>query len=499
MTLNAVTTNSTRFLEARVTVLDTSTNNTAGRGIAGLNSASIMTLTLNISGVGNRTLNFTSTGTTSSTLIPGMIIEVGAGNYICGCTSVAFTGTAIIVGANGTAEAYSTEIQIADSASMYFGVNAIQADVRKINGSDVQYTVSGGALYQKTDESDGVNLNPNQHVIADSGTITYISGNIGGNLIGTVGGGTVTLASGQHVIVDSGTVTMVSGNIAGHLLGGVGGTLNAPIAGVTIAAGQTIAAVTGSVGGSIGGSLLGSVNGSLGGNIGGHLFGGVGGTLNAPIAGVTLAANQHVIVDVDNSTMSAAILANAQSANTQTATLVTRIGTPNNLTLVGDIAAVLVTATQAYNQAASAAGYAENACGHAQTAATVITQACANTGTLLTNLATKPTAQQIDDKLSDEHGDGSWEGGGGGGGSAQGPGEDPVVVEIVVGGSKIADASVWITESPDIDDLVAGTLQTDSDGRVTFLLTYGLDYYLWAKKDGSINPILAQLFTAGPG
>lgn len=52
-------------------------------------------------------------------------------------------------------------------------------------------------------------------------------------------------------------------------------------------------------------------------------------------------------------------------------------------------------------------------------------------------------------------------------------------------GAAIADGDVWITTTTSpTANVVAGTLQTNSSGNVTFLLDTGSTYYKWFEKDG---------------
>lgn len=76
-----------------------------------------------------------------------------------------------------------------------------------------------------------------------------------------------------------------------------------------------------------------------------------------------------------------------------------------------------------------------------------------------------------------------------------GSGADNVTVNIKVAGVNVADADVWITSDSAGANVVAGTLQTDSNGNATFLLDAGNTYYLFAQKDG-MNPIIGQSFVA---
>lgn len=78
---------------------------------------------------------------------------------------------------------------------------------------------------------------------------------------------------------------------------------------------------------------------------------------------------------------------------------------------------------------------------------------------------------------------------------SSGPGADEVTITVTVAGNPVADADVWITSDAAGTTVVAGTLQTDSNGQATFLLDAGSTYYLWVQKDG-INSIQGQSFVA---
>ena len=67
-----------------------------------------------------------------------------------------------------------------------------------------------------------------------------------------------------------------------------------------------------------------------------------------------------------------------------------------------------------------------------------------------------------------------------------GPGADEVTLTIHDDdGNPVADADVWISSDADGDIVVAGTLQTASDGTVgPFMLDAGVRYYCWRQKDG---------------
>lgn len=76
-----------------------------------------------------------------------------------------------------------------------------------------------------------------------------------------------------------------------------------------------------------------------------------------------------------------------------------------------------------------------------------------------------------------------------------GPGADSVTITITRGGNPVADADVWVTSDAAGDVVVAGTLQTNSAGKVVFLLDDGVTYYLWMQKDGE-KSIRGEAFAA---
>ena len=76
-----------------------------------------------------------------------------------------------------------------------------------------------------------------------------------------------------------------------------------------------------------------------------------------------------------------------------------------------------------------------------------------------------------------------------------GPGSDQVTIEILDDGDPVENVSVWISSDADGLTVIAGTLTTDALGQVTFLLTDGATYYLWAQKSGKIS-ITGQSFVA---
>ena len=77
-------------------------------------------------------------------------------------------------------------------------------------------------------------------------------------------------------------------------------------------------------------------------------------------------------------------------------------------------------------------------------------------------------------------------------GSAAGPGAIAWVVEVDDGADPIEGAHVWVSTDAAGSNVVAGSLITDSFGRVTFMLDAGT-YYATIRKDG-FNPVIADSF-----
>jgi len=69
-----------------------------------------------------------------------------------------------------------------------------------------------------------------------------------------------------------------------------------------------------------------------------------------------------------------------------------------------------------------------------------------------------------------------------------GAGADQVTINIKVSGNNLPDASVWCTSDSAGNVVIAGTLTTDSNGDVLFLLDADSTYYLWAIKAGYVLP-----------
>lgn len=76
-----------------------------------------------------------------------------------------------------------------------------------------------------------------------------------------------------------------------------------------------------------------------------------------------------------------------------------------------------------------------------------------------------------------------------------GPGNDPDTIIITSNNRAVLGAAVWITTDLAGTIIIAGVLYTNANGEVTFMLTEGQTYYLWAQKTG-IRPISGKMFTA---
>ena len=82
-------------------------------------------------------------------------------------------------------------------------------------------------------------------------------------------------------------------------------------------------------------------------------------------------------------------------------------------------------------------------------------------------------------------------------GGAVGPGASPTTIEWLDAdsGLPVADGDVWVSTDAAGANVIAGTLQTNSLGKATFMLDTGVTYYLWGQKDG-YAPIEGESFIA---
>jgi hypothetical protein len=163
-----------------------------------------------------------------------------------------------------------------------------------------------------------------------------------------------------------------------------------------------------------------------------------------------------------------------------------------------DVSASISTTTftlSAYTQVADFVAATFTTADRALLAATATeANATTNKNTVLAAIPSASTiATQVDTTLSGTHGSGAWTGGG----TVVGTGADRCTQTFVNSdtGLPVADADLWITSDAAGDNVVAGTLQSNSSGQATFLLDAGTVYYFWAQKDG-VNPILGERFTA---
>ncbi len=71
-------------------------------------------------------------------------------------------------------------------------------------------------------------------------------------------------------------------------------------------------------------------------------------------------------------------------------------------------------------------------------------------------------------------------------GTAAGAGADNVTVKITDPATlfPVADADVWVSTDLAGLNVIAGTLQSDGNGEVLFLLDDGVTYFLWMQKEG---------------
>ncbi len=78
-----------------------------------------------------------------------------------------------------------------------------------------------------------------------------------------------------------------------------------------------------------------------------------------------------------------------------------------------------------------------------------------------------------------------------------GPGDDQVTITInnTTSGLPEENVEVWISNDSAGANVIAGTLVTDANGEVQFLLTDGATYYLWAQKPGVMS-IQGESFVA---
>lgn len=90
--------------------------------------------------------------------------------------------------------------------------------------------------------------------------------------------------------------------------------------------------------------------------------------------------------------------------------------------------------------------------------------------------AATPTVEQIDALLSSTHGSGLW-GGSGGSGSIS------TTISVIADEIPLDNVAIYVTSDIYGNNIVAGTLYTDTFGEATFLLDAGT-YYVWKQLSG---------------
>ena len=355
-----------------------------------------------------------------------------------------------------------------------------------------------------------------------------------------------TLANGAHGGAAA-SLTLASGlaaNITGNLSGSVGSVTGA-VGSVTGAVGSVTGAV-GSVTGSVG-SVTGAV-GSVAGNVDGSVASVTGavGSVTGAVGSVTglTPGNLDVAVSTRSSHTAANVWAVGSRTLTSFGTLVADTATAvwsagartltSFGTLVADATAAVwgagartltafgftVTTDAASRTASKATGFAvagdamaltDDAITAAKfdestafpvkstdTGSTKIARTGADGDTLETlsdeiAAASAPTAAQNADAVWDEARTGHTTAGTFGyyldaaissvGGTGSGADEVTLTIDDDAG-DPISDADVWISTDESGATVVAGTLQTNAVGEVTFMLDAGVTYFCWRQKDG---------------
>lgn len=76
-----------------------------------------------------------------------------------------------------------------------------------------------------------------------------------------------------------------------------------------------------------------------------------------------------------------------------------------------------------------------------------------------------------------------------------GPGTDPVTLRFANDGQPVRNARILVSSDADGTTVVAGPAETDDNGEITFYLSDGSTYYLWAYHD-QLTSMLGTSFTA---
>ena len=186
-------------------------------------------------------------------------------------------------------------------ASTAADIAAVKSDTGTIL-TDVN--TGAGAIYTRLGAPAGASVSADiasvkTSVGAVTGAVGSVTGNVGGNVVGSTASVT-------------GAVGSVTGNVGGNVTGSVGSVLGA-VGSVTGNVGGNVTGTVGSVVGGVGGSIAGSVVGSVGsvsGNVGGNLGGNIGGNLDGNVLG-SVGSLSGVTFPTGFSTLTTAAIATA--------------------------------------------------------------------------------------------------------------------------------------------------------------------------------------------
>ena len=133
-----------------------------------------------------------------------------------------------------------------------------------------------------------------------------------------------------------------------------------------------------------------------------------------------------------------------------------------------------------------------------RTASGDATAETAQTTAIRNGLATEQNVTDAAQSVIDHgDGDGGWGDVGAGGGVAGEGATEWDDLTVNVDGAPAGDVAVWVTTDVEGDNVVAGTVFTNSFGRLTnpFMLDAGGTYYVWLRKTGAnfVNPATIQV------
>lgn len=320
------------------------------------------------------------------------------------------------------------------------------------------------------------------------GAVGSVTGNVGGNVTGSVGSiasGGITAASiasdaitAAKVAADVGTeigtavwattTRQLTGTQTFNVTGNITGNLSGSVGSVTGAVGS----VTGNVGGNVVGSV-GSVTGAVG-SVTGNV-GGIAGTITTLDALDTAQDAQHLATQTGISNLNNL---SAAQVNAEVDTALADIHLDHLLAVDYDPASKPGTATALLNE------LVENDGGVSRFTANALEQGPGG--------GSAPTASQVADAVWDEARSGHTTAGTfgfyldaavSGVGGAVGSGAIATTVTVNDGTDPIAGVDVWISTDSAGSNIVAGVLVTNAFGVAVFQLDAGT-YYVWKQKAG---------------